>query len=67
MTAGNDNDLMFHCEVVEIISSGDKRVVKVMCNPGALILKIPNNLNARLGDQLKVSGTFKTEHVEAKT
>lgn len=64
MSSDPANTYNFSCQVVEIIYKGEKRIIKVMCNPGSLIIETPDAGKAQLGDRLQVSGTLHIDKVK---
>lgn len=66
MTLNAPNTYHLSCKVVEIIYKDGKRMIKAMCNPGALIIETPDDGNSQLGDMLLVTGTFHIEKLETE-
>jgi hypothetical protein len=56
MEASGANTYRFKCEVVEVIYAGDNPVVKMICNPGSMIVEVPYEKSLKLGDHLIVTG-----------
>ena len=53
-----------------MISRKGKRIIKALCNPGTIIIEIPDDGNLQLGEKLQVSGSIhieSLEHLEDKT
>ena len=70
MSLKHPNRFTFQCEVVEMISRKGKRIIKALCNPGTIIIEIPDDGNLQLGEKLQVSGSIhieSMEHLEDKT
>jgi len=66
MEKGLTNTYQFSCRVVEVIYKEDKRVIKVVCNPGSLIIETPDAGKAQLGDRLLLSGSFHIDTIRAE-
>jgi len=64
MTLQGSNRYSFHCEVVEIISRDDKRIINAMCDPGSMIIEIPDDGQVQLGDVMNVSVTINIDRIE---
>jgi len=58
MNKTDSNTYCFHCEVVEIISTGAESTVKMICNPGSLIIEIQNERKMKMGDRIIVTGNL---------
>ena len=56
MDAPQSNNYRFKCEVVEVIYQGEQPVVKMIGNPGSLILELPFKGHFKLGDRLIITG-----------
>lgn len=54
----------FQCEVVEIISRDEKRIINAMCDPGSMIIEIPDDGQVQLGDVINVSGTINIDRID---
>ena len=64
MALKHPNRLSFHCEVAEMISRDGNRIIKALCNPGTIIIEIPDNGNMQLGEKLQVTGNIHIESME---
>ncbi len=58
------NRYSFHCEVAELISRNGSRIIRVLCNPGTLIIEIPDDGNMQLGGKVQVTGSIQIESVQ---
>lgn len=58
------NRYSFHCEVAELISRNGSRIIRVLCNPGTLIIEIPDEGNMQLGGKVQVKGSILIESVQ---
>ena len=58
MDKADSNIYRFHCEVVEVISTGAESTIKVICNPGSIIIEIPNERKIKMGDRIIVTGNL---------
>ena len=47
-----------------MISRKGKRIIKALCNPGTIIIEIPDNGNLQLGEKLQVTGSMHIESME---
>jgi len=65
MTLRPSNRYCFHCEVAEMISRNGKRIIKALCNPGTIIIEIPDDGNMQLGEKLQVTGSIHIESMES--
>ena len=64
MTLSANNSFQLECEIVEIISKDDKRIIKAMCNLGRKIIEIPDDGQVQLNDIFSVSGTIYIDHIK---
>jgi hypothetical protein len=55
------------CNVMEIIFKDEKRSLKVMCDPGSMIIETPDSKDIQLGDKLVIKGTIHIESIETIT
>ena len=58
MDNAGSNTYRFHCEIVEIISTETNSTVKMICNPGSIIVDIPYEKKYKLGDRIIVTGNL---------
>ena len=56
MDKTNSNTYRFHSEVVEVISTGAESTVKMICNPGYIVIEIQNEIKMKMGDRIIVTG-----------
>ena len=47
-----------------MISRKGKRIIKALCNPGTIIIEIPDDGNLQLGEKLQVTGSIHIESME---
>jgi hypothetical protein len=66
METGATNTYQLSCRVVEVIYKEDKRIIKVVCNPGSIILETPDAGKAQLGDRLHLTGSFQIDTIRAE-
>ncbi len=59
------NTYRFYCQVVEVIHKDGSGLIKTICNPGSLIIEIPNDGKALLGDKLIVTGKLQIKTTES--
>ena len=52
------NTYRFYCEAMELISSGSRSYVKLICRPGSIIVEIPYDKNISLGDRVIITGSL---------
>jgi hypothetical protein len=65
MTLKHSNRYNFQCEVAEMISRNGRRIIRVLCNPGTIIIEVPDDGKMQLGDKVQVSGRIEIESMEA--
>ncbi len=58
MDKTDSNTYCFHCEVVEVISTGAESTVKMICNPGSIIIEFHNEGKMKMGDRIIVTGNL---------
>ncbi|NOZ45257.1 MAG: hypothetical protein GXO79_00590 [Chlorobi bacterium] len=58
------NHYIFHGEIIEVINSDSKGIVKILCLPDSIIVEAINNNSFNLGDNVKLSGYFHVENME---
>jgi hypothetical protein len=51
--------------VAELISRNGSRIIRVLCNPGTLIIEIPDEGNMQLGEKVQVTGSIHIESVQS--
>lgn len=66
MDSGTTNNYQFSCRVVEVIYKEERRIIKVVCNPGSLIIETPDAGKAQLGDRLLLKGSFYIDTIRAE-
>jgi hypothetical protein len=64
MVSPEANKYLFHCKVVEVISTGGERRINAMCDPGSFIMEVPDDGQIQLGDTLTISGSIQIESIE---
>ena len=66
MAVTESNTFHLSCKVSEVIHQDRKRIIRVMCNPGSLIIETPDDGKVQLGDSLHVTGTLHIERLESE-
>jgi len=64
MILKQSNQYNFSCEVAELISRQGKRIIRVLCNPGTIIIEVPDDGKMQLGDKVQVSGRIEIDSME---
>ena len=64
MEMSESNTYRFKCEVVEVIYKGENPVVKMICNPGSMIVEVPKKGDIQLGDCLILTGELNISSLE---
>ena len=67
MTLNEPNRYRFQCEVLEVIHKDGSRRIKAVCNPGPILIEIPDDGKIRFCDKLMVTGTLQIESLEIQT
>ena len=47
-----------------MISRQGKRIIRVLCNPGTIIIEVPDDGKMQLGDKVQVSGRIEIDSME---
>ena len=50
------NRYRFNCQVVEVIRRGEDRMIKLVTDPGSMIIEIPFARPVKLGERLVLTG-----------
>jgi len=58
MENAGSNTYRLSCKVVEVISTGTKSSIRMISNPGSIIVDIPYSNNFKLGDRVIVTGNL---------
>jgi hypothetical protein len=58
------NKYILHGEVVEVLSHGPSRKIKVICKPGAMIIETSDADTLTLGDAVIIKGSFEVDTLE---
>lgn len=59
-----ENKYIFRGEVVEVLSQGPSRKIKVICKPGAMIIETSDKDSLTLGDSVIIKGSFEIDALE---
>ena len=64
MNASFKNRFLLSGEVIGVIESRQEYKVKIMCKPGVMIIEAGDIDLFKLGDQLKITGTFIIDNID---
>lgn len=64
MILKQSNQYKFSCEVAELISRKGNRIIRVLCNPGTIIIEVPDDGKMQLGDKVQVTGRIEIDSME---